>query len=118
MAGKLCYLAAQDVAIPEGTLAGVDLCSRDDKRLGTLDGVLIDAAARRVRFYVVQSKGWFRGKRFLLSADQPTHLEPEEHILRVDLDADNVSHAAFDGKAVHEYSDEDLMDALFSTHAA
>jgi len=118
MAGKLCYLAAQDVEIPEGTLAGVDLCSRDDKRLGTLDGVIIDAAARRVRFYVIQSKGWFRAKRFLMPADQPTHLEPEDHILRVDLDADKVRHAAFDGNAIREFSDQDLMDALFSPHAA
>ena len=118
MVGKLCYLAAQDVEIPEGTLAGLDLCSIDQKRLGTLDGVLIDAAARRVRYYVVASKGWFSAKRFLLPADRPTHLEPQEHIMRIELEADDVRRAAFDKDAVRAFSDDDLMDALFSTNAA
>jgi PRC-barrel domain len=118
MAGKLCYLAAQDVEIPEGTLAGLDLCSLDQKRLGTLDGVIIDAAARRVRYYVVAAKGWFSAKRFLLPADQPTHLETDEHIMRIELDADDVRRAEFNRDSVRAFSDEDLMAALFSTHAA
>src|SRR5262249_8698528 len=118
MAGKLCYLAAADVAIPEGTLAGVDLCSRDEKRLGTLDGVIIEPAGRRVRYYVVESKGWFSAKRFLLPADQPTRLEPDDHILRIDLEADDVRRAEFDREGVRQFSDEDLMDALFSSNAA
>ena len=104
--------------IPEGTLAGLDLCSLDQKRLGTLDGVIIDAAARRVRYYVVAVKGWFSAKRFLLPADQPTHLEPHEHIMRIELEADNVRRADFDKDALRAFSDDDLMDVLFSTPAA
>ena len=118
MAGKLCYLAAQDVEIPEGTLAGVDLCSLDHKRLGTLDGVIIDPATRRVRYYVVESKGWFSAKRFLLPADQPTRLDSDEHVMHIDLDADHVRRAEFSRDAVREFSDEDLVTALFAPHAA
>ena len=118
MTGKLCYLAARDVEIPEGTLAGLDLCSLDEKKLGTLDGVIIDPAARRVRYYVVEAKGWFSAKRFLLPADQPTRIDHDEHMMRIDLEADDVRRAEFDRDAIREFSDDDLMVSLFSTHAA
>ena len=35
----LCYLEADNVELPAGTLAGLQLCSRDDESLGALDGV-------------------------------------------------------------------------------
>ena len=106
MAADLCYLAARDVEVPAGTLAGMDLCSLDEKTLGTLDGVLIDPAERRLRYFVVESKGWFSAKRFLLPADQPAHLEAEANILRIELDADDVRRTEFDSDSVRVFSDE------------
>lgn len=115
---SLCYLSAHEVRLPSGTLAGVSLCSLDDETLGTVDGVLIDPALRRVRYYVVESRGWLGSRRYLLSADEPAHLEPDDNILRVEADAESVSRRTFDPDSVREFSDEDLMTALFSTHAA
>src|SRR5262245_4260288 len=112
---SLCYLAAQDVEIPAGTLAGIDLCTLDDERLGTLDGVLIDPTERRVRYFVVTSQGWLGSKRYLLSADEPAHLEQDEKILRLERDADQVSRRMFDPDSVREFSDDDLLTALFAT---
>jgi hypothetical protein len=111
----LCYLPARDVEIPAGTLAGMDLCGSDDQKLGTLDGVLIDAAERRVRYFVVESQGWLGKKRYLLSADETAHLEPAEGVLRVDVDAEDPWRYAFDADAVPVYSEDDLMSALFQT---
>jgi hypothetical protein len=91
----------------------MDLCGLDDQKLGTLDGVLIDAAERRVRYFVVQSQGWLGKKRYLLSADETAHLEPDEGVLRVDVDAGDPWRYAFDAESVPAYSEDDLMSALF-----
>jgi PRC-barrel domain protein len=114
-ADTLCYLSARDVEIPAGTLAGINLCSLDDEKLGTVEGVLIDPAMRRVRYFVVESRGWLGSKRYLLSADEPAHLESDDHILRLESDANDVARRVFDPDSVRVFSDEDLMVALFST---
>jgi len=111
---QLCYLPASSVEVPDGSLAEYDLCGTDDRKLGTLDGVLIDATERRVRYFVVESKGLLGKKRYLLSADETTHLEPEDNTLRVDVEAGDPWRHAFDADAVRSFSDDDLLDALFS----
>ena len=111
----LCYLPAKDVEIPAGSLEGLDLCGQDDRKLGTLDGVLIDPAERRVRYFVVQSQGWLGKKRYLLSADETAHLGPEEHVLRVDVDASDSWRHSFDADSVPAFSEDDLVSALFQT---
>src|SRR5262249_60950838 len=92
----------------------LNLCSLDNEKLGTLDGVLIDPSQRRVRYFVVESRGWLGRKRYLLSADEPAHLEPEDHILRLESAADDVARRSFDPSSVPEFSDEDLLTAIFA----
>ena len=112
---NLCYLPACDVELPEGRLDGIDLCSLDDRKLGTVEGVLIDPAERRLRYFVVQSGNWMSRKRYLLSADEATHLESEEGVLRVDVEAHDPWRQAFDAASVRSFSDDDVLTAIFST---
>jgi hypothetical protein len=112
---NLCYLPARDVQIPDGRLAEYDLCSLDDQKLGKLDGVLIDPAERRVRFFVVRSNGWLGKKRYLLSADETAHLEPEANTLRVDVEAHDPWQQAFDADQIRPFGEDDLLKTLFSS---
>jgi hypothetical protein len=112
---NLCYLPARDVEIPDGRLTEYDLCSLDDRKLGTLDGVLIDPVKRRVRYFVVRARGWLGKKRYLLSADQTAHLEPEANTLRVDVEAQDPWQQTFDAHSVRRFGEPDLMAALFSS---
>jgi hypothetical protein len=114
----LCYLSARDVEIPAGTLAGMELCSLDGENLGTLDGVLIDPALRRLRYLVIASGGWLGRARYVLSADEPVHFELRENIMRLDAKAGAIARHAFDPALARPFSDDDLLAALFSTHAA
>ena len=109
----LCYLEASRVEGPVGDLAGATLQNQADERLGTLSGVLIDPSERRLRYFVVDTPGWFRHRRYLISADHPVCMEPERHTLRVDAEPGDLTSAEFDPKTVREFSPDDAVDAMF-----
>jgi len=114
---NLCYLPACDVQVQAGRLEEFHLCSLDDRTLGTVDGVLIDPAERRLRYFVVQAGTWLGRKRYLLSADETTtHLEPEEGVLRVDVEAHDPWRHVFDASSLRPFSDDDVVTAVFATH--
>jgi PRC-barrel domain len=116
---RLCFLSASKVESPAGELSGMTLRTADDLELGSLDGVLIDPVERRLRFYVIESPGWFRSRRYLLPADCLAQLEREQMTLRVHLQKSQVTGCEeFESGAVREFSDDDLMDALFGRHDA
>jgi uncharacterized protein YrrD len=96
----------------------MDVCTHDGKSLGSVDGVLIDPAERRIRHYVVQSTGWFGAKRNLVSAEQPVHIDHAAHVLRLEADAQDVFRKPFDPDSVRPFSDDDRLTAIFSTNAA
>ena len=108
---NLCYLAASDVEIPAGTLDGLSLWSLDDEKLGTVDGVLIDRAVGRVRYFVVQSGNSPGARRYLLSADELVHLEA--NVLRLEAQADDVFRRVFDADSVRQLGGNEL-NAVFS----
>jgi hypothetical protein len=113
---RLCYLEASRVKGPVGDLAGVKLQTSAEEEIGTLDGVLIDPRARRVRFLVAEKPGWFRSRKYLVPTDCPAQVTPG-HTLRIDVGADDLP--TFDSVQVAEFTDEDLVDALFAdTEAA
>ena len=117
--GQLCYLEASKVEGPDGDLAGLTVQTQADETLGTLDGVLIDPLQRRLRYFVVETRGLLRRKRYLLSADVPVSVEPERHRLRVDAANDDVPLSdEFDARTVRAFSSEDAIDAMFSSTAA
>jgi hypothetical protein len=114
----LRYLDAHCVKYPLGTLAELDVCTKDDEKLGTIEGILIDPASRRVRYYVLGSQGWFRARRYLLAADAPAVVEPAEKLLRVEASAAALDRREFDLASAPRFSDDDLLAAMFSPTAA
>ena len=56
---ELSYLEASKVSSPAGVLSELDVVNAQGQRLGNIEGVVIDAAARCVRYLCVRSSGWF-----------------------------------------------------------
>ena len=114
----LCYLGAQNVEIPAGKLADLEVCSRDDEKLGDIDGVLIEPSARRIRYFVLKSPGWFRSGRYLLPVEDAARLESDHHVLRIEACASDVPREAFAPDAVRPFTDEDVVTVMFAPTAA
>jgi hypothetical protein len=113
----LCYLDASKVSSPAGELCRLHLISDDNKPLGSVQGVLIDPAQRRVRYYVVKSKGWFANRRYLVPTEAAARVEGGT--LRLSVDFDEVScYREFDERLVRDFSPEDAITALFAQRVA
>ena len=111
---QLCYLEAGQVTGPCGGLEGVTLSTETDEALGTLDGVVIEPSERRIRYFVVQRRGWLRSRRFLLSADRPAQMTDDRRKLRLPVEPDELmSLEDFDAQSIPKFSDEHLLAALF-----
>ena len=115
---QLSYLDASKVTSPAGVLAGLDVLTTEGKRLGSIQGVVIDAAARRVRYLAVKSSGLFGGRRYLVEADQVGQIEDDRKALRLLVDVRDKAVAGLDTRALREFSDEDLLAAMFTSQAA
>jgi hypothetical protein len=115
---EFCYLDASRVESPAGVLSELDLLSADGRPLGSIQGVVIEAAARRVRYFDVQSSGWFRRRRYLLEADQLAQVEPGRKALRLRVDSNVEEVQDLDAAALRQFSDDDLIAALFPSRAA
>jgi hypothetical protein len=113
---QLRYLDAASVRHRSGTLAGVCVCTEADQPLGSLDGVLVEPAARRLRFYVVTRQELPSAERYLVPAAAPTVLDADRATLRVDVDPADLR--PLDADAVRPFSEEDLVAVMFSRPAA
>ncbi len=114
-AGQLRYLAASRLESPAGDLGGATVETMGDETLGILDGVLIDPAERRLRYFVVETPGWVRRRRYLLSADVPVRMEPDHHRLCIDAHSSDVKLVdEFDEETVRPFSTDDAITAMFS----
>lgn len=112
---QLCYLEASRVESPAGDMAGATVETQGEKTLGTLDGVLIDPAERRLRYFVVETPGWLRRRRYLLSADVPIRVESGGNLLRVDAHSSDVELSdEFDEQTVRPFSTDDAITAMFA----
>ena len=114
----LSYLDASKVSSPAGALSELDVLSTEGRRLGSIEGVVIDAAARRVRYLSVRSSGWFSHRRYLVPADQLGQIEGERKALRLRVDLRHEAVPGLDTAALREFSDDDLLAALFASRAA
>jgi sporulation protein YlmC with PRC-barrel domain len=114
----LSYLDASKVTSPAGVLSELDVLSTDGRRLGRIEGVVIDAAARRVCYLAVRLAGWFRHQRYFVQADQLGQIDGEHKALRLRVDLGNEAVHGLDAAALREFSQEDLLAAMFSPHAA
>ena len=117
-APELSYLDASKVTCPAGVLSELDVLNAEGHRLGSIEGIVIDAAARRVRYLSVRSPGWFRDRRILLEADQLGQIEIARKALRLLVDPTNKAVHGFDAATIREFSDDDLLAAVFARRAA
>ena len=118
-ATNLCYLSASRVKSPAGALSELELRTPEDSKLGTVDGVLIDPAARRVCYYAIGTQKLFGRRRYLVPADRPAQLEPERRTLRLQLSADELAQCPrLEANRVREFSDDDLLTAMFQSEVA
>lgn len=113
----LCYLAARNVEIPAGKLADLEVRTRDEEKLGDVDGIIIEPSARRVRYLVVRS-GRFRKGRYLLPVENLPCLDRSHGALRVDEPAADIEREAFDADSVRPFTDEDVITVMFAPTAA
>jgi hypothetical protein len=112
----LRYLDAEHVNHPSGTFAGVTLWTEDDEQLGTIAGVLVEPASRRVQYFVIERRSVLRPRRYLLPVDSLPVLSADNRKLVVHARADDLQR--FDGRLVEPFSDEDAITAMFSRPAA
>ena len=88
--GRRAFEATSRVAdratpsLRQSSPAGVsplDVLSVEGNRLGSIEGVVIDAAARHVRYLSVRLSGWFGRRRYLVQTDQLGQIEGDADVL-------------------------------------
>lgn len=114
----LSYLDASKVTTPAGVLSELDVLSVEGRRLGSIEGVVIDAAAHLVRYLSVRTSGWFGRRRYLVRADQSGQIESGRKALRLLVDLRNEAVQGFDAAALRRFSHDDLLAALFPPRTA
>ena len=114
----LCYLNASKVDSPVGALAHLDVQTEDGEEVGALDGVLIEPTARCIRYYVIALGRRFGRRRYLLPADASAQIEGDSKALRFGIGLSALkSCREFRKGDVREFSDNDLVSAMFATTA-
>lgn len=115
---ELTYLDASKVISPAGALSELDVLSNEGRRLGSIEGVVIDAAARHVRYLCVRLSGLFGRRRYLVEADQVGQIQGDCKALRLRRDLRNEAVDGLDAAALRRFSDDDVLAAIFAPHAA
>jgi sporulation protein YlmC with PRC-barrel domain len=113
----LCYLDAANVNSPAGALSELDVVTADGEKLGNIAGVVIEAAAGRARYLDVRSSGWLQQRHYLVEADQLAQVDSERKQLRL-LSTDVKEIAGLDPSSLRQFSDDDLLAAMFRSRAA
>jgi len=117
---KLAYLDASKVISPAGALSELDVLSTEGRRIGSIEGVVIDAAARHVRYLCVRLSGLFGlfGRRYLVEADQAGQIQGDRKALRLRRDLKNEAVDGLDAAPLRRFSDDDLLAAIFAPRVA
>ena len=66
---------------------------------------------------MVEAARLFNKRRYLVSADTPAVMSPEDNTLRVEERFESIERQRFDSRSVPRFSDDDLMAALFAPSA-
>lgn len=116
---NLCYIDASRVQSPAGELGALGVLDRNDCRIGTVEGVLVDPVQRRLRFLVVESDSHRGSRHLLVPSDTPTVVDENAKSVRVELDSDELAEFDdFDPRRVRQFSDDDVIAAMFRQPAA
>jgi len=92
----------------------LDVRTQTGAKIGTFDGVGVDAVERRVRYLVVD-RGRVFHKRCLIPMPA-ARVDAAHHEIRIDVD-DTDAWERFDPVTFPTFSDDDLVTAMFSTRA-
>jgi len=65
---RLRFVGVKD--LPEGREREVHLHNETGEHLGTLDGFVVDSESGRPIYYVIDSRGWFAGRRYVVPVGQ------------------------------------------------
>ncbi len=99
---ELCYLDAANVNSPAGVLSELDVMTANGEQLGSIAG---------------RSAGWLRRRHYLVEADQSAQVDSERKVLRL-LSAEVREVQGLKTAALRQFSDDDLLAALFPSRAA
>ena len=115
---ELSYLDASKVTSPAGVLSELAVLSPEGRQLGSIEGVVIHAAARHVRYLCLRLSGWFGRRRYVVDAAQLGQIEGERKALRLNFDPRREAEPGVDTSALREFSDDDLVAAIFAPRTA
>lgn len=115
MADDLRYISADHLSTAECVLDGAPVMSRADVTLGTLAGALVDPIHRNLCYLVVDHRRRLHHHRYVLPIDL-TRFDRGRGALLVDADISDLREVPLDQFA--EFSDADLITAIFSPRAA
>jgi PRC-barrel domain protein len=102
------YLAAGDLDDGPLDFDGFEVDGIDAKKLGKVDGFIVDVSSGRPYYIVVNGGGWFRSKFFLLPVGH-ARLDEERKVLISDLDRERVENfPGFDKDEFARLSDEEI----------
>jgi PRC-barrel domain len=114
----LRYLEADSVRCPAGNLSDFRVCTTDAESLGNIRGVLISPSTRRCEYLVIESRGLFNHRRFLLPVDAGAVVAEEPRTLKVSARKDELDLESFKPNSVRLFSDDDLVSTLITQDAA
>lgn len=115
---ELSYLDASKVTSPAGALSELAVLSPEGQQLGSIEGVVIHAATRHVRYLCLRLSSWLGRKRYIVQAAQLGQIESEQKALRLHLDPRREAVRGLDASAIREFSDDDLLAAVFAPRLA
>jgi len=105
---RLRYVDAAQLDSRVLNLDGLDVRNTRDEHIGDVEGLLIDSVSGRPRYLVVDSGGWFVGRRYLVPVGQVS-FEATRKALVVDLDRDTIKrYPEFSTAAFMAMSDDDV----------
>jgi hypothetical protein len=111
---NLRYVDAGHIEAPLPEFGTVDVLDGGGRRIGSIDGVLVDPAERKARYLVIR-RGGVPPCRELLPLTNIC-VDPNARALRVDDEA--VTLEKFEPQRYPAFSDDDLLTAIFANRAA
>jgi hypothetical protein len=115
---SLRYLEANSVRCSDGQLSDFRVCTEDSQPLGSVEGVLISPSTRRCEYFVIESRGLFTHRRFLVPVEAGAVVQDAFNTLKISARKDELNFEAFTPSSVPQFSDEDLITTIFTQDAA
>jgi sporulation protein YlmC with PRC-barrel domain len=105
---RLRYLDVGNVNRTVGNLDGLEVYGSDARKIGDVDGFIIDPAAGRAHYIVIDSGGWFTSRRLLLPIGHAT-LAVDRRSLQADVTQEALRRfPEYDEELFRTFSDDEL----------